>query len=375
LLFSKIAQLLHWKVTPKPDIDPSKELYLQLRAFRLPLILTILTMMIGTLGYVVIDDFPLMDAIYQTGITFTTVGFGEISPISDAGRFFTITLVIAGFAIFSIAIGILVSEINNGELLRLLKERHMLYQVARLKNHFVICYQNEHTIEVTKQLQENHIPFVVVDENEELGRIARKNHYSYFIEEEPHREIAMLKAHLSSAKGVIALSKNMADNIALIASVRLFEKEHNLQKPLFIIANGKSDSDVEKLKKLGADSVVSSTKLSAQRITAMAARPDMENLLEQFLYKSDTPLDMEEIVVPKSSWLVLKKLKEAHLRDIADISIIGIRTKDGRFNPMPKGDVLITSGSKLLTIGTSKGLKIMKSLVEIKHKPKELKYV
>lgn len=375
MLFSKIAQLLNWKVTPKPDIDPSTELYLQLKAFRLPLILTILTMMVGTLGYVVIDDFPLMDAIYQTGITFTTVGFGEISPISDAGRFFTITLVIAGFAIFSIAIGILVSEINNGELLRLLKERHMLYQVARLKNHFVICYQNEHTVEVTRQLQENHIPFVVVDENEELGKIAKKNSYSYFIEEEPHREVAMLKAHLSSAKGVIALSKNMADNIALIASVRLFEKEHNLQTPLFIIANGKSDSDVEKLKKLGADSVVSSTKLSAQRITAMAARPDMENLLEQFLYKTDTPLDMEEIVVPKSSWLVLKKLKEAHLRDIADISIIGIRSKDGRFNPMPKGDVLITSGSKLLTIGTSKGLKIMKSLVMVKHKPKELKYV
>jgi len=107
----------------------------------------------------------------------------------------------------------------------------------------------------------------------------------------------------------------------------------------------------------------------------MAARPDMENLLEQFLYKSDTPLDMEEIIVPKSSWLVLKKLKEAHLRDIADISIIGIRSKDGRFNPMPKGDVLITSGSKLLTIGTSKGLRIMKNLVYVKHKPKELKYV
>lgn len=375
MLFSKIAKLLHWKVTPKPEIDPTAELYTHLRAFRLPFILTILTMMVGTLGYVVIDDFELMDAIYQTGITFTTVGFGEMSEISDAGRFFTITLIIAGFAIFSIAIGTLVNEINNGELLRLLKERSMLYQVARLKNHFVICYQNEHTIEVTKQLQENHIPFVVVDNSDDLEKIAKKNHYAYYIEEEPHREIAMLKAHLSSAKGVIALSKNMADNIALIASVRLFEKEHNLYKPLQIIANGKSDSDVEKLKKLGANSVVSSTKLSAQRISAMAARPDMENLLEQFLYKSDTPLDMEEIVVPKYSWLILKKLKEAHLRDIADISIIGIRTKDGRFKPMPKGDVLITRDSKLLTIGTSKGLKIMKQLVFQKYKPKELQYV
>ena len=332
-------------------------------------------MAVGTFGYVLIDNFTLMDAIYQTGITFTTVGFGEIAPISDMGRIFTITLIIAGFAVFSLAIGTMVAEINKGELVRTLKERSMLYQIARLKNHFVICYHNEYTIEVSKQLLQNHIPFVVIDPSDEIESLAKKYKYPYYIKGEPHTELAMLKAHLSSAKGLITLSHSIADNIALIASVRLFEKEHEIPVAYNIITSSENMSDFEKLKKLGANTVVTPTKLTAQRISAMAAHPEMENLLEEFMYRSDTPLDMEEVEIPKYSWIVLKKLKETHLRNIADVSVVGIRKKEGKFIPMPKGDILVTSESKLLLIGTQKGILITKNLVKQKIKPEELKYV
>jgi len=332
-------------------------------------------MMVGTIGYVLIDNFTLMDAIYQTGITFTTVGFGEQAPLSDAGRIFTITLIISGFAVFSLAVGTMVSEINKGELFAILKERSMLYTIARLKNHFVICFHNEYTIEVSKQLLKSHIPFVVIDPSDEIEELAKKHKYPYYIKAEPHTELAMLKAHLSSAKGLITLSHSIADNIALIASVRLFEKEHSIPVPYNIITSAENNSDLEKLKKLGANTVVTPTKLTAQRVTAMAAHPDMENLLEEFMYKSDTPLDMEEIEVPKYSWLVLKKLKETHIRQMANVSVVGIRKKDGKFSPMPKGDVLVTSESKLLLIGTQKGISLTKNLIKQRVKPEELKYV
>jgi len=374
-LFRKIRAALHWEVAPKPDPSTLPEIYGQFKAFRLPLILTVITMMVGTIGYVLIDNFSLMDAIYQTGITFTTVGFGEIAPISDMGRIFTITLVIAGFAIFSIAIGTLVAEINKGELVRTLKERSMLYKIARLKNHFVICYHNEYTIEVSKQLLNSHIPFVVIDPDANMETIAKEHRYPYYIQGEPHTELAMLKAHLSSAKGLITLSHSIADNIALIASVRLFEKEHDIPVAYNVITSADNMSDLEKLKKLGANTVVTPTKLTAQRVTAMAAHPDMENLLEEFMYRSDTPLDMEEIVVPKYSWMVLQKLKETHLRNIANVSVVGIRKKDGKFVPMPQGDELVTSESKLLLIGTQKGINITKGLIKQRIKPQELKYV
>ncbi|QSZ43051.1 potassium channel protein [Sulfurimonas aquatica] len=334
-----------------------------------------MVMLIGTIGYVLIDDFPIFDAIYQTAITFTTVGFGEIRPISDVGRIFTINLIIAGFAVFSSAIGILVSELNKGHIIAILKERKMLYKIVRLKQHFVVCYHNDYTIEVTKQLRKNHIPFVVIDPRPDIHKWAEENKYPHYLQAEPHAELSMLKAHLSSAKGLISLSSSIADNIALIASVRLFEKEHDLPRPYYIISSAETISDVEKLKKLGANTVVSPTELTAQRVSAMAARPDMENLLEQFLYKSDNPIDMQEIVVPKYSWSVLKKLKETHLRQMTNTSVIGITKKDGKFTSMPKGDELVTSECKLLVIGTQEGIRAAKGLIRKREKPKELKFV
>ena len=374
-LLQRIRKFLHWESAPTPDVKLLPEVYPHLKAFRLPLILTVVTMMVGTLGYVIIDDFALMDAIYQTGITFTTVGFGEIAPVSDAGRIFTITLIIAGFAVFSSAIGILIAELNRGNIVAILKERRMLYNIARLKKHFVVCYHNDYTIEVTKELRENHIPFVVIDPRPEIHEWAKEFKYPTYLNAEPHAEMAMLKAHLASAKGLITLSDNIADNIAIIASVRLFEKEHDLPRPYYVISAAETMSNVEKLKKLGADTVVSPTKLTAQRVSAMAARPDMQNLIEEFLYTSDNPLDMEEIIIPKYSWAVLKKLKETHIRKITNSSVIGITKKDGKFISMPKGDVLVTSECKLLIIGTQSGINMSRELLKRREKPKELRFV
>jgi len=334
-------------------------------------------MLIGTLGYIYIEDYTIMDAIFQSGYTFTTVGFGALKEgeFSAAGQIFTVTLIILGFTVFTIAIGIVVDVVNKGRLSRILKERRMLYAIARLKKHFVVCYHNDYTLEVTKQLRENHIPFVVVDPREEIHQWAIEHNYTTYLKAEPHAELTMLKSHLASAKGLITMSSSMSDNIALIASVRLFEKEHFLPRPYYIISSAESVSDVEKLKKLGADTVVSPTKLTAQRVTAMAARPDMENLLEEFLYKSDNPLDMEEIEVPKYSWAVLKKLRETHIREMTNTSVVGITKKDGKFLSMPKGDVLITSECKLLLIGTQKDINITKELIRKRDKPREFKFV
>ncbi|WP_024953667.1 potassium channel family protein [Sulfurospirillum arcachonense] len=374
-LTQKLKKLLNWSSRSAPHIDLNTELYQQLKPFRLPLILVVFMIMVGTLGYVLIDGFTLLDAVYQSGITFTTVGFGEISPISPAGRLFTITLIILGFGAFSFSIGILVEVLNKGQLVKIIKERSMLYKIARLKNHFVICHHSEITIELSKQFRENHIPFVVIDPRDDLAELAIEHKYPYFVQEDPHTEAALLKSYLSSAKGLITLSENTADNIAQIASTRLYENEIGLQRPYYIITSASNESDMVKLKKLGADRVISATKLMAERLRAMSLRPDMENMLEKLLYRQDAPIDMEEIKVPDHSWMRFKKLKEAHLRDITNVSIVGIRDAKDTFIPMPKGDVLIGTGCKLLVIGTGESIRATKRIIRKKQKPEELKYV
>ena len=251
----------------------------------------------------------------------------------------------------------------------------MLYKIARLRNHFVIFNHNEYTVQLAEQFKHSHIPFVIVDPSEDMEEIANKHKYPYYIKEETYTEKAFLKSHLSSAKGVISLSKNISDSITIIASVRLYEKELGRKNPFLIICNAESKKDIERLKKLGANKVVAPPELMAKRVSAMAVRPDMEYVLEEFLYKKDTPIDMEEIYIEDDSWFLDQQIKDAHLRDILKVSIIGITEKNGNFIQTPKSNTIVKKGCKLLVVGNQSGIAKAKILINRKEKPKDLKNV
>ncbi len=373
-MIKKLQKFLHWEPTPKPEYDLSPQIYAELKPFRLPVILLILVFLVGTLGYVAIDNADIFMAFYQTGITFTTVGYGEMFPMSNNGRLFSIFLIVAGFIVFSLAVGVMVEVIQKGKLLVLLKERRMLYKIARLKKHFVICYHTQFTIDLANELRKAHIPFVVVAPDENIEELAKEHHYPFFIKADPHTDLAIRKSHLSSAKGVITLSKNTADNIAVISSVRLFEKELG-RYAYYIMSIADKGTDVEKLKKLGANEVMNPNKLMAQRATAIAKDYKIKNLLEELLYSRETNLNLEQLKVPKQSWILFKKLKESHLRDLTNCSIVGIKNKNGKFQPMPKGDEIIKPEDVLYIMGTKEGLLKTRKILRASNKPKETRYV
>ena len=373
-IINKIKKSLGWEVRRvKPQYDLNPIIYSQLKPLRLPLILIQIVMMIGTLGYVYLEDYSIMHAIFQSAYTLTNTGFGALneSNFRNETIVFTVCLMLAGFASLIFAVGIVIDVIANGTLRELLKERKMLYKIARLRRHFVIFYHNEYTIQLARQFRENHIPFVVVDPNDNIEQIAKENHYPYFIKEEPYKELAFLKSHLSSAKGVISLSKNISDNITLIASVRLYEKELG-RNPFLIISNAETQNEKIRLKKLGADKVVATPSLMAKRISAMAIRPDMENVLEEFLYKKDTPIDMEEIYVNEQSWIVDRQLKDLRLRDILKVSVIGITEAGGLFIQMPKGTTVIKANCRLLLVGSQKGIARARKIINLTTQPEDI---
>ncbi|MDX9902195.1 MAG: NAD-binding protein [Aliarcobacter sp.] len=373
-IFTKVKKAIGWEIrTAKPQYDLNPLIYSQLKPLRLPLILIQIVMMIGTLGYVYLEDYSIMHAIFQSAYTLTNTGFGALneSNFRNETIVFTVCLMLAGFASLIFAVGIVIDVIANGPLRELLKERKMLYKIARLRRHFVICYHNEYTAQLARQFRENHIPFVVVDPSDQIEQIAKENNYPYFVKEEPYKEIAFLKSHLSSAKGAISLSKNISDNITLIASVRLYEKELG-RNPFLIISNAETQNEKIRLKKLGADKVVATPSLMAKRVSAMAIRPDMENVLDEFLYKRDTPIDMEEVFVNEDSWVVNKEIKDLHLRDRLKVSIIGITEEKGKFIQMPKGTMPINANCKLLLVGSQKGIVRAKRIINLTKKPEDV---
>lgn len=375
-MLSKLKRLLHWGNSSKPDIDLSPQLYEQFKAFRFPLVLIQVFILIGTLGYFLLEDYSIVQAFFQSSYTFTNTGFGALNEkeFGALAVLFTAFLMLSGAAIIAFSVAFIVSIVNTGVLTGLLKEKKMISNIARLRNHYVICYHNEYTIELTKQFREAQIPFVVVDSSPDLEKQALTYKYPYYIIGDPHTNTAMLKARLSAARGVVTFSKNLSDNIALIVSAKLFAQELK-RKPLYIISSADSEEQVQKLQKLGSDTVISAPKLMAQRISAMALRPDMQNLLERFAYKNNSGLDLEEVLVPKYSWLVLKKLKDGHFRDFAKVFIVGITQKDGKYFAMPDDDAVISSECKLLMIGTSRGISDVRRLIMKSKKPQEIDYI
>ena len=373
-IFTKVKKAIGWEIrTAKPQYDLNPLIYSELKPLRLPLILIQIVMMIGTLGYVYLEDYSIMHAIFQSAYTLTNTGFGALNEpnFKNETIVFTVCLMLSGFASLIFAVGIVIDVIANGPLRELLKERKMLYKIARLRRHFVICYHNEYTAQLARQFRENHIPFVVVDPSDDIEQIAKENNYPYFVKEEPYKEVAFLKSHLSSAKGAISLSKNISDNITLIASVRLYEKELG-RNPFLIISNAETQNEKIRLKKLGADKVVATPSLMAKRVSAMAIRPDMENVLDEFLYKRDTPIDMEEVFVTEDSWVVNKEIKDLHLRDRLKVSIIGITEQNGKFIQMPKGAMPINANCKLLLVGSQKGIVRAKKIINLTKKPEDV---
>jgi len=373
-IFTKFKKYFKWEYNSNvPQYDLNPIIYSKLKPIRSPLILIQILMMVGTLAYVYLEDYTIMQAIFQTSYTITNTGFGALneSNFKNETILFTVFLMLAGFMSLIFAVGVVIDVFTNGNLRELLRERRMLYKIARLRRHFVLCYHNEYTAQVAKQFRENQIPFVVVDSSDDIEAIAKEHGYPYFVKEEPYKEEAFLKSHLSSAKGVITLSKNISDNITLIASVRLYEKELE-RNPYLIIANAETHNEKVRLKKLGANKVVATPSLIAKRVSAMAISPDMENILDEFLYKKDSPITMEDILIKENSWIVGKELRELNLRDTLRISIIGITESSGAFVQLPNGDKVINKNSKLLIVGSQKGLLKAKRVLNLTNQPKEL---
>jgi len=350
----------------------NSRIYSNLKPIRIPLILIQTIFLLGSLGYVFIDNFSIMDAIYQTGITFTTVGFGEIDKISPAGRMFTLVLIISGFAVFTFVLAILSEFGRNGIFQKLIKEKKMLKNIIQLHQHFVIYYYNEYTRQVIEQFKINHVPFVVVDPDPEFEQIAIKNKYPYYIIDQPHIEITHLKCNLASAKGVIILSKNASDNIAQIVIVRLYERELK-REPYYISSYGENSYDVEKLKKLGANQVLSPGELLARKIGVSVLDPKKAltlSFLEEIFYKKNSQINISEFVVSKTSWVALKKIKETFIRDLVNVNIIGLTNKNTKFISMPKREECIGIGSKLLLMGSEVNIKKAKKIMEKQIAPK-----
>jgi voltage-gated potassium channel len=317
-----------------------------------------LVMGIGTSGYRVIEGWPLLDCIYMTVITLTTIGFSEVHPLSDSGKIFTIGIIFAGIGMVGYAFVSATSIVVEGEFVRLFSRRRSMKSIGRMHNHIVVCGFGRMGSAIAQELHNRGIPFVVVEKHPDIQE--RVLELGFLMSPGDATEESVLRgAGVISARGLVAVLDSDAENVYTVLTAR------ELNPRMEIVARAEREAANKKLIRAGANRVVSSHQIGGLRMVMGLLKPAVMEFLEVVMDHKELNLELEEIKVRGASSYAGKKLVDTDIRRDLNLIVIGIKRPDGRmvFNPGP-GSV-IEDGDTLIVMGHAEALATCKNEAEV----------
>jgi len=313
------------------------------------IIFSIVIVAIGTVGYMLIEGWNLLDALYMTVITYFTVGYSEVHTISDIGRLYTIFLIFLGVGFFLYVAGAVIQFMVEGKIRTVLGRKKLDRQIHHLKNHYIVCGYGRIGKVICDTLNRSPIDLVVIESNEKLIPEISTDKILYLLGDASN-EALLLKAGIQRAKGLVAALGTDAENVFLVLTAR------QLSPSLFITARA-SDTDVKsKLRAAGADIVESPYEKGAMRMAQRITRPTVTTFLDLAFESRNTDIQMEEIPINPDSSLNDVILKDSGIRQNFNLIIIAIKKPDGSMLFNPSFKARITSGDTVIAVGESKNL-------------------
>lgn len=309
---------------------------------------------LGIVGFSIIGrgQHSLVDAIYMTVITLTTVGFGEIIDMSNnpAGRMFTIGLVLVGMGIVAYSVPMLAAFLIEGQLLHFFTRRRMDRNIARMAGHYIVCGETAATWYVAEELQRSGRALVVVAPTEEASAEA----YAYLgdvprVVGDPSDDDCLQQAGIERASGVVVCMENDKDNVLVTLAAR------RLAPAARIVASTESSEAEGKLRTAGADAVVSPSRIGGLRMASELVRPEVVSFLDQMLRDPRTSLRVEEISVPQDSPAVSKPLSWLNINELDGTVLLALRTPAGQVIFKPSPDLTLEPGVILIAMVDAAG--------------------
>jgi len=314
-------------------------------SMRRPIILFISLLLIGTIGYHVIESISFLDSLYMTIITIFTVGFREVTPLSPLGQIFTIFIILGGVGSVMYAFSKLAEIMYEGTINKIWRRKRMEKKIQKLKDHYIICGHGRMGNIVRERLEGENLPYVVIDNSKE-GLVELKGKQDCLhMEGDATNEEVLIKAGIKRAKALAALLATDADNLYLVMTVKL------INPSLFVLSKVMEEEAERKILQIGANKVVSPYKLSGLKMAQALIRPTLVDFLDLIIRRSELSLSMEEIVVKKDSRIVGSTLAECDIRRNSNVIVVAIK-KPGEeivFNPSPSVDLV--PGDTLLVLG------------------------
>lgn len=299
---------------------------------------------VGTLGYFYIEDMSFFDSLYMTIITITTVGFEELHPLSVKGRILTMILICASISIGGYSLAIIVRVFIEGELQKKFEKKKMEKQIQKLKDHFIICGFGRIGRIICKELAEDHIDFVVIEQDPAAIEQVEQLKYLY-LQMDATTEDALSMAGIEHAKGLVTSVRSDANNVFITLTAK------GLCPDIFVLSRTSDVKNEDKLKRAGANSVVSPYFIGGRRMAQELKRPAVVDFIDIATRGNKLGLIMEEATIRSKSKLIGKNLIESHLRKDFGVIIVAIKKTSGKmvFNPLPSetldaGDILVVLG-------------------------------
>jgi voltage-gated potassium channel len=308
------------------------------------IVLTGLLVTFGVSGYILVEHFTFLEALYMTVITLATVGFAEVRPLNDAGRIFTIVLILTGAGFLTYSLIYFSQVIVDQNLIELYRRRRLKKQLGQLEDHYIVCGYGQMGQIIVQELMTHNIPVVVLDTDESLVIRFREKGILHLTADATEEE-NLVAAGIQRAKGLVAVVNRDTDNVFIVLTAR------DLNRDLLIFARAGSPSTHKRLLKAGANRVVSPFATGARHIAQNVLRPTVTDFLELALSAEGLELSLEEIVIPDDAELVGKELMHSGIRYQYNLIVVAIKRRDGTmiYNPSPQelfeaGDILIAIG-------------------------------
>lgn len=298
----------------------------------------------GTVGYRLLG-FGWLEALYQTVMTVTTVGFREVRPLAAAGQLFTIALILAGASTVLYTFSVVVESLLEGQLAELVGRRRMDRRIANLDGHVVLCGWGRVGRAIARHLGQRDLVVVEIDPAR-----AADCPYPTVVGDATSDEV-LRSAGMTRAGALVAALTTDADNLFVTLSGRA------LNPDLFIVARARDASAVAKLARAGADRVVNPQEIGGARMAAFLTRPHVASFVDVVMHERPLEFRLEEVVVDVDSPLAGRALRD--LRSAAQV--LAVRLADGTFLTNPAPETAVRAGQVLIAVGTEEELAVLEA--------------
>jgi voltage-gated potassium channel len=312
---------------------------------RVALLAFAVVLLAGTTGYTLLG-FDVLDAIYQTVTTVTTVGFREVHPLTPAGQVFTIVLILVGVGTALYALGALLEVFVEGDLRDHMGRRRMDHAINRMTGHIIVCGWGRVGVSSRQYLRDTGREIVVVDRDPARLSGVRDPHVLGDVTD----DAVLRAAGIQRAEALIAALDTDADNVYVTLSARA------LRPDLVIIARARDESSMSKLLRAGADRAVNPQLMGGRRMAAFALQPHVADFLDVVMHDDTHDYRLEQLEVGPGSPLAGRSLHDAGIQRSTGALVIAVRCPAGPFVANPDPETPIQPGSILIALGTPEDL-------------------